>query len=144
MRQYTYTEIKELYQLAEELGIEQRDLVENILEGETDFEVNNYRFIQESEALDILVDMYEGDEYILGCFNADFIAEHTDIPYDAVVALQKADGYEELGKLILSRGIDDMIEAYVSADGYGHAFRSYDHNYEEVELLGTDYIYFRI
>jgi hypothetical protein len=136
-----YTELKNIVNLANYLNIDVRELAENI--GENDFEVDNYRFVKESEAVDILIDIYESDPYILGCFNDWFIADNCNIPINAVKALQKAEGFSELGELMLKDGIHDLINSYVGADGYGHAFGSYDHNYDEIEIDGIDYICFR-
>ena len=113
--------------------------------GEDDFEVDNYRFIKEDATLEMAIDMYEGDSYMLGCFNADFISDNTDLDYEIVKALQEGDKYEAIGKHILDNDyIGDMMEEYIRLDGYGSVFGSYDGNYEEVVIDGEDYIFMRV
>jgi len=141
-----YSEVKEIIELAEDLGIDSRELVENIDFQETEFEVDNYRFLEESEAVEAVVDMYEGDTYLLGCFNAWFISDSTKIDIRVVEALQESENYSELGQLILDytdNDLNEMMEEYIRLDGYGHALCSYDGGHEERTLNGVDYIYFR-
>ena len=136
-----YTELKSIVNLANDLNIDVRELAENI--GENDFEVDNYRFVKESEAIDILIDLYKSDEYILGCFNDWFISDNCNIDLKVVEALQKAECFSELGELMIDNGIDELIQEYARVDGYGHAFGSYNHSYDEININGIDYIYFR-
>jgi MoaA/NifB/PqqE/SkfB family radical SAM enzyme len=138
-----YSKIKELLQLAENLGIDKYELSENIENLEDDFEVDDFRFIKENQALDIAIDLYKEDEYILGCFNDWFIADNCNIPYNCVQALQKAEGFSELGELMLDNGIEELIEEYIRLDGYGHVFGSYDGGYDKINLNDEDYIYFK-
>jgi len=135
--------IRKIIELSNELGIDTRELYTNIIELNDDFEVENYRFIKESEAESILVDIYKCDEYILGCFSNWFISTNCNIPYNCVCALQKAEAYSELGELMLDNGIDDLISECIRLDGYGHAFGSYDGDNEEITLNDELYIYFR-
>ena len=141
-----YSEVKEIIELAENLGVDTRELVENIDFQETNFEIGNYRFLEESEAVSEVVNMFEGDTYLLGCFNSCFISDSTGIDFRVVEALQKSKNFPELGQLILDYTDDDlteMIEEYIRVDGYGHALCSYDGEHEERTLNGVDYIYFR-
>lgn len=137
------TQLREVYQLANELGIDFKELVNNLTDESTDFEVENYRFISAEEIDEIQQEELKSDLYILGCFNAQFIAENTDIPYNAVVALQKADAYESLGEMMVD-DIEAIQEEYARLDGYGHHFAHYDHNEHEIELNGVNYYYFRV
>ena len=138
-----YSEAKEIITVANNYSIDKAELIENIENDVDDFEVDNYRFIKESEILKVAVSQYKGDNYILGCFSADFIIDNTNLSYNVVKALQKAEAFEELGELISDEGINDFIEEYASFDGWGHVLGSYDHNYDEVKILGEDYIIFR-
>jgi MoaA/NifB/PqqE/SkfB family radical SAM enzyme len=138
-----YSEVKELITIANEYGIDKAELIENISNNENDFEVENYRFIKESAVLEEAVNMYRGDNYMLGCFSASFIADNTKLSYNVVKALQKAEVFEELGELINDEGIEDFIEEYGRLDGWGHVFGSYDGNNDEVNILGEDFIVFR-
>ena len=139
-----FKELRNIVETANRFDIDKTGLFDNLDSNVEDFEVDNYRFVLESEAIDILIDMYKCDEYILGSFNAWFIADNCNIPIGCVEALQKADAYSELGELMLENGIDELIEEYVRLDGYGHAFNSYDGNNEEITLNGDLYIVFRV
>lgn len=89
-----------------------------------------------------LKERHESDLYILGCFNDWFISECTDIDIDVINTLQKSEGFEALGKLIVKSGcLQDMMESYISADGAGHAFGSYDGNNDEVTFIKGDNTY---
>ena len=136
-----FNELKKVAELAHYLDIDSRELAEKI--GASDFEVENYRFIKETDAIDLLLEQYHGDPYLLGCFNDWFISDCCDIPLSVVSALQKNELFEELGLLMINSGIDELINEYISLDGYGHAFGSYDHSFYDVSIDGIDYIYFR-
>ena len=136
------SQLREVYQLANELGIDFKELVNNLTDESTDFEVENYRFISSDEIDKIQQEELKSDLYILGCFNAWFIADNTNIPLKAVEALQKAEAFGELGEMMLDY-IDDIQSEYVSADGYGHHFGRYDGNEYETVLNGVNYYYFR-
>lgn len=134
---------REVLTIAQDLGIDPRELLENIEVSNRDFEVDNYRFIEEAFAEDILISIYECDTYILGCFNSWFISDCCNIDSEVVEALQKAEAHSALGNLMLKNGIEELISEYVRLDGYGHAFVSYDGNHEETSINGVDFIYFR-
>jgi hypothetical protein len=146
--QLTITQLRKIITVCNDLGIDTREVVNHIYDNDNDFEVDNYRFLSESEIDKIQKDELSSDTYILGCFNAWFIADHTDLSLDIVEALQSAEKYEEIGKHILDNGyIDDIQENYAAMDGYGHHFSSYDGNTIE-DLIGLDdltsYYIFRI
>lgn len=136
-------DIKNIITVANKYGIDKRELFEAIENETNDFEIDNYRFILESEAVEIATDMYKGDNYMLGCFNDWFISDNCDIKLNVVQALQKAQAFEELGELMQDNGIDSLIEEYCRLDGYGAVFSSYDGNSDEVTICGNDYIIFR-
>jgi len=138
------TELRNIINISNDLDIDKHDLFCNLEKEVTDFEINEYRFVKEDEALQILVDSYESDTYMLGCFNAGFISSECDIDIDVVEALQEAEKFEVLGGLMLKYGIDGLIKEYIRFDGYGHAFGSYDHCSDEIDFFGENYIYFRI
>ncbi len=136
-----YSNIKELFSSMD------RDEVSLVVEnlGSDSFENDSYRFIKESEALGLAIDMYDDDAYMLGCFNADFIADMSDLSYEIVKALQEGEKYEAIGQYLLDNDcVGDMMEEYIRLDGYGHVFSSYDGDYEEVSIEGEDYIMMRI
>jgi hypothetical protein len=117
-----------------------KEVFENIIDGTDDFTVDNVRFIK-SDCIDsILADELGNDDYILGCFNAWFVADVTGIDTDVIEAMQKVEAYEAIGKLIKSLGkLDVLATAYASADGYGHHFNGYDFGEEEISVDGTLY-----
>lgn len=109
------------------------DVCQSIIDGDADIEASNYRLIRVDSIDDILESELGDDLYILGYFNADFLADILDIDYDAIKAMQDAEAFEAVGKLIISMDkIPDLAAAYSSADGYGHHFAHYDH--ETIEI----------
>lgn len=143
MKNLSFTELKNIVSIANNYGIDKKELLENIENENEDFEVDNYRFILESEAESIALDMYKYDEYMLGCFNDRFISDNCDIKLNVVQALQKAEAFSELGELMLDNGIEELISEYCRLDGYGHVFGSYDGNNDEVTINDNLYIVFR-
>jgi len=122
-------------------GIDVREMLEKLFDGEKDFEVDDYRFIQEDSIDSIMLEELSNDEFILGCFNASFLASTIEIDYDVIKSCQDCEAYEAIGKLIKSLDkLEEVQEAYVEADGYGHHFSSYD----GVEHTIKDYSIFRL
>ena len=132
-----FSDIKAIKELIDDSW---REAVESMEDGEDDFEVNDYRFIK-SDAIDqIQQDELSGDEYMLGCFNSWFLADVLGIDDDVISAMQKAEAYEAIGKLVLSLDkLTELQSEYSRQDGYGHHFNHYDGN--EIEML--DYHVFR-
>lgn len=120
-----------------------REIVESVNNDESDFEVNNVRFIKDSEILSVMVDECFGDDYTLGCFNASFIAENSNLNYELVEACQNSEAYEAIGKALNATLDQDaaerFCEEYARADGYGHHFNHYDGNSEEITIDGVLY-----
>ncbi len=138
------TEIKNIINIANDLNICKYDLFDNIKNIGTNFEVDNYTFITESEALEYIVDMYSCDDYLLGCFNADFIEDFITLDYDSIKTLQESEHFEVIGKLIMNSGnLNDMMQEYIRLDGYGHALNSYDGNNDELTINNTNFIVYR-
>ena len=118
-----------------------RKVLEGFINDIEDFEVEGYRFIHEDHIDKIQQDELGSDYYILGCFNANFLAGILDIDVDVIEAMQKAEAFEAVGKLVKSLGkLGEVQEEYARLDGYGHHFGHYDGNWEEIE----DYLVFRI
>lgn len=105
-----------------------------------DTEEGEYRFIHENIINDVLKEELSDDTYILGCFNAWFIADVLNISSDSVKKIQEAEGYEALGEMMLNH-IDEVVDKYASTDGYGRHFSHYDHS---EEILSNDYYMFRV
>lgn len=143
--QYELFELKSAAKFAEDLAIDRTEMLRGIIDGEDDFEVENYRFISEDAIDEIMADELENDAYILGCFNAHFLASVTNLSVDIIQALQEAEKFEALGKHIIDndyvRGPHGLQATYAAEDGYGHHFAGYDH--ETLEVSGVKYFAFR-
>lgn len=137
-----YSDIKQIRELVDEDG---EEIVTAIDVEETDISSDSWRVVRDIDIDEIMQDELASDEYILGCFNDWFLANVLDIDIDAIQAMQKAEAFEAIGKLILSMGkIGELQEAYVSADGYGHHFAHYDHEDHEIEIDGLLWHFFRV
>lgn len=140
-----YSEIKALKAFCESLDSNPawREVVEQAEAGDTDFEVDGVRFISDNSILSVMVDEIFSDEYILGCFNASFIAKNSDLNIELVEACQQSEAFEAIGKALSDTLSDDekesFCEAYASADSYGHHFNHYDGTEFEVRINGVLY-----
>ena len=132
-------------ELCDELGLDVDEVIENIDDEKDDFTVGDYRFIHHDEIDQILEDELGDDAYILGCFNAWFIADNTDLSLEIVQALQEAEKFEAIGNHIIDNDfLTDVAKAYSDADGYGHHFNHWDGGQIEDILPETGYYVFRI
>jgi len=118
---------------------ERKEIMQNIIDDESDFEVADYRFIHRNFIDEVMKDELLSDTYILGCCNSWFIAEIIDLDCDIIEKAQKDENFTLLGEL-MAKNIEEVQEKMVSYDGYGHHFGHYDGNENEVE----DYYYFRV
>ena len=134
-----YSEIKNIRQFCETLTstTDWREATQAIVDGRSDFEVDGVRFINSDSIDKIQQSEISSDLYCLGCFNDWFIADITEIDVDVIQAMQKAEAFEAIGKLIISLGkLEELQAAYASSDGYGHHFNNYDGNEEELRVDG--------
>ena len=136
-------QLRDVKNLSNELDIDFRELTKQITDENDDFEIDNYRFIKVSEIDTIQQDELKSDLYSLGCFNADFIEDNTNLSLKVIQALQKAEAFEELGELIVD-DIETIQSEYSRLDGYGHHFGRYDGNEYEITLNDVEYYYFKI
>ena len=136
-------QLRDVKNLSNELDIDFRELTKQITDENDDFEIDNYRFIKVSEIDTIQQDKLKSDLYSLGCFNADFIEDNTNLSLKVIQALQKAEAFEELGELMLD-DIETLQSEYSRLDGYGHHFGRYDGNEYEITLNNVEYYYFKI
>jgi len=93
------------------------------------------------------------EEYIkdtLWAFNAEFIAEHTQIGYkewfvNAIKALQESK-YESANDDILDmiEDLDEFINDAIVDDGRGHFLNSYSGEEDEIKINGITYYVYRI
>lgn len=112
-----------------------------------DFTTDNdcWRFIR-ADAIDgIQREELSNDEYLLGCFNADFLSRVTDWPVELIQAAQEGEAHEALGRALLVDDVHLVLiqENYANDDGYGHHFAHYDHETHEISLNGQDWFYFK-
>lgn len=109
------------------IGDDYQEAVAEMSHDVDDFTVGDYRFIHEDAIDEILADELSGDEYLLGCFNAEFIADVTDWPVALIRAAQQGQQYGLIGEAIVRGGfIKKLAEQYARVDGYGHHFAPYD------------------
>jgi hypothetical protein len=106
-----------------------------------DFEINNVRFISETDIDKIQQDELSSDLYCLGCFNAEFLARITGLPQGLIEAAQKGEAYEELGEVLVEH-IEAIQESYARVDGYGHHFNGYDFSEDTIDIDGCTYYVF--
>jgi hypothetical protein len=118
---------------------ERREISEAIDNGEDDFEVGRYRFISSGAIDSILKDELLSDKYVLGCFQAWFIADITGLDIDVIEKAQENDSMELIGAL-MEQHIDEVVDGVVSGDGYGLHFAGYDGNANE----RAGYYFFRV
>ena len=134
------SKLRTIHRFCTEYDLDFREVAESIIEGKVDFEVGNYRFIHEDNIDEIQQYELEADRYVLGCFNAWFIAGNTDLSLAIVEALQEGEQYTAIGDHIVDNGYLEVIQQeYSSADGYGHHFSSY--NGETIEDLLPYYVF---
>ena len=137
-----YSDLKTIKDFCESLtsAPDWREVVAEIENGANDFEVDNVRFINSADIDRIQCEELGNDEYILGCFNASFISDVLCIDQDVIEAMQKAEAFKAIGKLIISLGkLEELQQAYASADGYGHHFNHYDFAEEELRVNGDTF-----
>lgn len=118
---------------------ERKEIVQSMIDEKEDFEITKYRFIHKNYIDNIMKEELSSDKYVLGCFNAWFIADITGLNCADVEEAQKNENYNLLGTLML-KSIDEVVEKYISLDGYGHHFGHYDNYENEVD----NYYYFRV
>ena len=121
---------------------EYEQLIANIRDTDVnEFTSGGYRFIKREAIDSILEQELSSDEYCLGCFNADFLADITEWPMGLIKAAQEGEAFAELGKVLIQEGkVPAIAREYHSQDGYGHHFGHYDGN----ELEFRDYLVFKV
>lgn len=144
-----YSEIKQLKEFCNGLFSEPcyREVIEKVQDRGEDFTVENgsleVRFIAADEIDRIQAQELESDLYVLGCFNAWFIADQCNWPVELVEAAQQGEAFEALGQAIVNTCcMVEFAQAYSSADGYGHHFNHYDGDYVEINMDGVNYYVF--
>jgi|LakMenEpi03Aug12_release.lakeMendotaPanAssembly.Ray.scaffolds.fasta_scaffold350771_5 hypothetical protein len=131
--------IRQVYKFSNENGIDFKQVIRGMADDDRDFNVDGYRFIHVDDIDDIQQEELSSDLYILGCFNASFLSDISNIDFEVFEALQETDNYHVAGKLVLPY-IKELQEEYSRIDGYGHHFAHYDHEKHDV----ADYYAFRV
>lgn len=140
-----YSEIKAIKKYCTSLHSQPnyKEVLENIIDKVDDFEVDNVRFISKEEIDNVQQQELKNDLHILGCFNSDFLSDILDIDGEVLDAMQDAEAFEAIGKLIISLNkLEDLQADYSCVDGYGHHFNSYDHSEDEFESNSISYYVF--
>lgn len=137
-----YSNIKKVKEFCQSLDSQPdwREVIKEIQQNTNDFEVNEVRFICDTDIKDILEDELAADEYMLGCFTAWAIADATGWPLALIEAAQKGEQYEAIGEAMTGEHVANLADCLISNDGYGHHFNRYDGNEEEL-MLGKDMHY---
>ena len=93
-----------------------------------DYDGREYRIIENDYIESIMKDELSSDTYLLGCFNAWFLSDIMNIPMDAIEKIQSSDCYDALGIIISNNDemMNELVDKYISTDGAGHHFSSYD------------------
>lgn len=139
-QQLRLSEVKTIREFCDDLFSQPdwREVITEWRDGSDNFEVDGVRFISDDVIDETLAEEIGNDDYVLGCFNAWFLADVLEIDQDAIEAMQKAEAFEAVGKLIKSMGkLEELAEAYARADGYGHHFNGYDFSEKEIRISGT-------
>jgi len=80
-------------------------------------------------------------------FNADFIVDHSSLPYEAVEMIEhfKSTKCEDANETILALidDFDDFVSDAISADGRGHFLSTYDGKEYEENVNGEYYYIYR-
>ena len=145
MNALKFSQIKTIKTFCEDLHSQPyyREVVENMAACCTDFEVDNVRFIADSHILETMAGEIFSDNHMLGCFNASFIADNSDLPIELIEPCQECEAFEAIGKALNNTLTQEEKEAfceeYASADGYGHHFNGYDFSEDEIAVNGVLY-----
>lgn len=134
MAKYDFKQCREICaELEQNLGVYNwREVIEQLQDESTDFEVAGYRFIADEVIDSIQQDELESDEYVLGCFAPWLIADVLNMDTEAVEKIQKA-APQALGELLISQNkVAEIQREYVRHDGYGHHFAHYDGEHHEM------------
>lgn len=93
-----------------------------------DYDGREYRVIENNDIESIMKDELLDDTYVLGCFNAWFLSDIMGIPSEAIEKIQSADCCDALGIIIANNDgmINELVSRYISSDGAGLHFSSYD------------------
>lgn len=119
--QCAYSDVKALF-------VDVADGIDGGSDFNIDFDGREYRIIANDDIESVMADELSGDEYVLGCFSADFLSGLIGIPSDVIRKIQNADCFEALGMIITANDamLSELVRNYISADGAGHHFSSYD------------------
>jgi len=141
------SEVKSLKELLNDDMDNVRSFLDQIrMECQDDFEVDNYRVIAAHVIDEKLLEYWQDDLYVLGGSYPHFLAAVTGIDQEVFEAMQKAEAYEAIGKLLVK---GDHMQNYLATfwqygGTYGEVFNSWDGSEKTAELNGETYYLFRI
>ncbi len=121
-----YSEIKKLLvsidNIVENMN-DAKDIASEMIHGEPDFVIGNYRLIHTTDIDNIQVQELKADPCKLGRFNSTLIADNCGLGHDTIMALQSAEMYEEIGKYLIMHNFVTVIQKeYSRLCGYGTHF----------------------
>lgn len=108
-------------------------------------DINDDYLVLTDEEADEKAEIYISET--VWAFNAEFIVDHSKLPYEAVEMVQVFQKkYEDANKTILAliEDFDEFVSDVISADGRGHFMNSYDGHEHEVNIDGTYYYVYRM
>lgn len=78
----------------------------------------------------------------LWAFNADFIIDHSDLPYESIEMIKgyqesKCEGANETIEALIT-DIDEFVDDAICADGRGHFLNTYDDEENEITIKVKD------
>ena len=136
--------MSKINELAKFLDVETEDLDESSYD-ESLFSLGSqdYLVYTDEEADEAVKDYIKESVWT---FNAWFIVEHSDLPYEAEEMVRgfqesKCEGANET-ILAMIKDFDEFVDAAISADGRGHFLSSYDG--DEIEIIPTGVGEFKI
>lgn len=122
-----------------------RELHDNIKDKIDNFEINDFRFINEFEIDEIMQNDLKSNPYYIGCCASWLLADVLNISTKVVDDAKINESYEVIGEIIANdkNKLKMLQEEIASNDGYGQYFAHYD-GYEIDDLIELNYYAFKI
>jgi hypothetical protein len=114
-----------------------KTIIKEIERGESDIYTDEYRVIEKSVIDSLVADEIQDQLY---AFRPEFLADITQMSETALRDIQTCRHAEATLNEFLNPYLEEIAEEYVSTEGYGHIFASYDGQEIETE----DHYVFRI
>lgn len=122
------------------------EIVDNVVNGISDFIVDDYRFINANSIDKILADELVSDKHVLGCFSDWMIADAAGVPRDLVSIIQEEGAFEALGRWMARDRelVSRLAELSVRYSDYGCHFAGYDGQQHEMSVNDALFYVFRV